>query len=130
MGTAGRAALEGAERHRRGGRVLRRVGREAVVRRSRLAFDTDGVVIKLDDIALRGRLGTTSKFPRWAIAFKFPPEQAETTLTKIDINVGRTGAVTPFAVLEPVFIAGTTVSMATLHNANEVARKDIREAIA
>ena len=92
-----------------------------------LPFDTDGVVIKLDDIALRVRLGTTSKFPRWAIAFKFPPEQAETTLTKIDVNVGRTGAVTPFAVLEPVFIAGTTVSMATLHNANEVARKDIRD---
>ncbi len=92
-----------------------------------LAFDTDGVVVKLDDIALRAKLGTTSKFPRWAIAYKFPPEQAETTLTKIDINVGRTGAVTPFAVLEPVFIAGTTVSMATLHNANEVARKDIRD---
>jgi DNA ligase (NAD+) len=92
-----------------------------------LAFDTDGVVVKLDDVALRARLGTTSKFPRWAIAYKFPPEQAETTLTKIDINVGRTGAVTPFAVLEPVFIAGTTVSMATLHNANEVARKDIRD---
>jgi DNA ligase (NAD+) len=92
-----------------------------------LPFDTDGVVIKLDTIALRARLGTTSKFPRWAIAFKFPPEQVETTLQKIDINVGRTGAVTPFAVLEPVFIAGTTVSMATLHNANEVARKDIRD---
>jgi DNA ligase (NAD+) len=92
-----------------------------------LPFDTDGVVVKLDDIALRGRLGTTAKFPRWAIAFKFPPEQAETTLTKIDINVGRTGAVTPFAVLEPVVIAGTTVSMATLHNANEVARKDVRD---
>ena len=92
-----------------------------------LPFDTDGVVVKLDDIALRAKLGTTSKFPRWAIAYKFPPEQAETTLTKIDINVGRTGAVTPFAVLEPVFIAGTTVSMATLHNANEVARKDIRD---
>jgi DNA ligase (NAD+) len=92
-----------------------------------LSFDTDGVVIKLDNIALRGTLGTTSKFPRWAIAFKFPPEQAETTLRKIDINVGRTGAVTPFAVLDPVFIAGTTVSMATLHNANEVARKDIRD---
>ena len=92
-----------------------------------LPFDTDGVVIKLDTIALRSRLGTTSKFPRWAVAFKFPPEQAETTLRKIEINVGRTGAVTPFAVLEPVFIAGTTVSMATLHNANEVARKDIRD---
>jgi DNA ligase (NAD+) len=92
-----------------------------------LPFDTDGVVIKLDDIALRARLGTTSKFPRWAVAFKFPPEQVETTLRKIDINVGRTGAVTPFAVLEPVLIAGTTVSMATLHNANEVARKDARD---
>jgi DNA ligase (NAD+) len=92
-----------------------------------LTFDTDGVVIKLDTIALRNRLGTTAKFPRWAVAFKFPPEQAETTLRKIDINVGRTGAVTPFAVLDPVFIAGTTVSMATLHNANEVARKDIRD---
>ena len=92
-----------------------------------LPFDTDGVVVKLDDIALRSRLGTTSKFPRWAVAFKFPPEQVETTLKQIDINVGRTGAVTPFAVLDPVFIAGTTVSMATLHNANEVARKDIRD---
>jgi DNA ligase (NAD+) len=92
-----------------------------------LDFDTDGVVIKLDAIPLRAKLGTTSKFPRWAIAFKFPPEQAETTLHRIDINVGRTGAVTPFAVLDPVFIAGTTVSMATLHNANEVARKDIRD---
>ena len=92
-----------------------------------LAFDTDGVVVKLDDIALRSRLGTTSKFPRWAIAYKFPPEQAETTLVRVSVNVGRTGAVTPFAELEPVFIAGTTVSMATLHNANEVARKDIRD---
>ncbi|HKY22667.1 MAG TPA: NAD-dependent DNA ligase LigA [Vicinamibacterales bacterium] len=92
-----------------------------------LPFDTDGVVIKLDNIALRSKLGTTSKFPRWAIAYKFPPEQSETTLIRIDINVGRTGAVTPFAVLEPVFIAGTTVSMATLHNANEVGRKDVRD---
>ena len=92
-----------------------------------LAFDTDGVVVKLDNIALRSRLGTTSKFPRWAIAYKFPPEQAETTLIRVSVNVGRTGAVTPFAELEPVVIAGTTVSMATLHNANEVARKDIRD---
>jgi DNA ligase (NAD+) len=92
-----------------------------------LPFDTDGVVIKLDDIALRSRLGTTSKFPRWAIAYKFPPEQVETTLIRVSVNVGRTGAVTPFAELEPVLIAGTTVSMATLHNANEVARKDIRD---
>ena len=128
VGPAGGVPLEGAERHRAGGRVSAASGaRNGWRPRAPLPFDTDGVVVKLDNIALRGRLGTTSKFPRWAIAFKFPPEQAETTLTKIEINVGRTGAVTPFAVLEPVFIAGTTVSMATLHNANEVARKDIRD---
>ena len=96
-------------------------------KRRSLDFDTDGVVIKVDAIALRQRLGTTSKFPRWAVAFKFPAEQKTTVLRKIDVNVGRTGAVTPFAVLEPVFIAGTTVSMATLHNADDIARKDIRE---
>jgi DNA ligase (NAD+) len=96
-------------------------------RRRTLDFDTDGVVIKLDDLELRARLGTTSKFPRWAIAFKFPAEQKTTLLKKIEVNVGRTGAVTPFAVLEPVFIAGSTISMATLHNADDLARKDIRE---
>jgi DNA ligase (NAD+) len=96
-------------------------------KRRTLDFDTDGVVIKLDDLALRSRLGTTSKFPRWAIAYKFPAEQKTTLLRKIEVNVGRTGAVTPFAMLEPVFIAGSTVSMATLHNADDLARKDIRE---
>lgn len=95
--------------------------------RRSLAFDTDGVVIKLDSVGLREQLGATSKFPRWAIAFKFPPEQATTLLKAIQVNVGRTGAVTPFAVLEPVRLAGTTVQMATLHNAQEVARRDIRE---
>jgi DNA ligase (NAD+) len=95
--------------------------------RRALDFDTDGVVIKLDDLALRDRLGTTSKFPRWAVAFKFPAEQATTRLLKIDVNVGRTGAVTPFAVLEPVRLSGTMVQMATLHNEQEVARRDIRE---
>jgi len=94
--------------------------------RHRLPFDTDGVVIKLDELALRARLGATSKFPRWAIAFKFPAEQATTRLLRIDVNVGRTGAVTPFAVLEPVRLSGTTVQMATLHNEQEVARRDIR----
>jgi len=94
--------------------------------RHRLPFDTDGVVIKLDDLALRARLGATSKFPRWAVAFKFPAEQATTRLLRIDVNVGRTGAVTPFAVLEPVRLSGTTVQMATLHNEQEVARRDIR----
>ncbi len=96
-------------------------------KRRSLQFDTDGVVIKVDDLALRERLGTTAKFPRWATAFKFPAEQATTTLRKIDVNVGRTGAVTPYAVLEPVFLAGSTISMATLHNAEDLARKDIRE---
>ena len=96
-------------------------------KRRELHFETDGVVVKLDALALRDELGTTAKFPRWAIAFKFPAEQATTKLIRIDVNVGRTGAVTPFAVLEPVRLSGTTISMATLHNEQEVARKDIRE---
>jgi DNA ligase (NAD+) len=95
--------------------------------RRALDFDTDGVVIKVDGLALREKLGTTAKFPRWATAFKFPAQQAHTKLLKIDVNVGRTGAVTPYAVLEPVFVAGSTISMATLHNAEDVARKDVRE---
>ena len=96
-------------------------------KRHSLPFETDGVVIKLDDIALRARLGTTAKFPRWATAFKFPAEQARTRLIRIDVNVGRTGAVTPFAVLEPVRLGGTTVQLATLHNEQEVARRDVRD---
>ena len=100
--------------------------REWAERRSSLAFDTDGVVVKVADLEQRARLGTTSKFPRWAIAFKFPAEQATTRLLRIEVNVGRTGAVTPYAVLEPVRLAGSTIQMATLHNAEEVARKDVR----
>jgi DNA ligase (NAD+) len=96
-------------------------------KRRELDFDTDGVVIKLDDLSLRTRLGSTAKFPRWATAFKFPAEQAHTKLLRIDVNVGRTGANTPYAVLEPVFVAGSTISMATLHNAEDIARKDFRE---
>jgi len=96
-------------------------------RRRGLDFDTDGVVIKVDSYAQRRALGATSKFPRWAVAFKFPAEQKTTLLRKIEVNVGRTGAVTPFAVLDPVFLAGSTISMATLHNADDLARKDIRE---
>ena len=95
-------------------------------KRRTLGFDTDGVVIKVDALESRRRLGTTSKFPRWAVAFKFPAEQKTTRLNEIAVNVGRTGAVTPFAVLEPIFVGGTTVSMATLHNADDIARKDIR----
>ena len=95
--------------------------------RKALAFETDGVVVKLDDVAERERLGVTTKFPRWAIAFKFPAEQVTTVLKQIRVNVGRTGAATPYAVLEPVFVAGSTISMATLHNAEDLARKDLRE---
>src|SRR5215471_1575306 len=96
-------------------------------RRRTLTFDTDGVVIKVDDLALRAKLGATAKFPRWATAFKFPAQQAHTRLLRIAVNVGRTGAVTPFALLEPVFLAGSTISMATLHNAEDVKRKDLRD---
>ncbi len=95
--------------------------------RHALPFDTDGVVVKLDDLALREKAGATTKFPRWAVAFKFPAEQATTRLLKIAVEVGRTGAVTPYAVLEPVRLSGSTISQATLHNEQEVARRDIRE---
>ncbi len=95
-------------------------------KRHTLDFETDGVVVKVDDLTLRERLGATAKFPRWATAFKFPAQQATTTLVAIEVNVGRTGAVTPYAVLEPVKLAGSTISMATLHNAEDIARKDLR----
>lgn len=95
-------------------------------KRHGLAFETDGVVIKLNDPALRERLGYTSKFPRWATAFKFPAEQKIAMLHRIEINIGRTGAATPFAMLEPTVVAGSTISMATLHNPDDIIRKDIR----
>jgi DNA ligase (NAD+) len=87
--------------------------------------EIDGVVIKVNSVALQGRLGSTSRAPRWAIAFKYPPEEVTTKLLDIDVNVGRTGRVTPFAVLEPVRVAGSTVALATLHNAREVQRKGV-----
>ena len=95
-------------------------------RRASLGFDIDGVVVKVRDGEHRRRLGATAKFPHWAIAFKFPAEQVTTQLKEISVQVGRTGAVTPYAMLDPVFLAGSTISRATLHNAEEVARKDIR----
>ncbi len=95
-------------------------------KRGSLAFETDGVVIKLNEVAQRERLGTTSKFPRWATAFKFPAERKIAMLHRIEINIGRTGAATPFAVLEPTVVAGSTISMATLHNPDDIIRKDIR----
>ena len=91
-----------------------------------LDYETDGAVIKLNNLALREQCGATSKAPRWAIAYKYAAEQAETVLTDITIQVGRTGALTPVAELEPVFIAGSTVGRATLHNEEEIQRKDIR----
>jgi len=91
-----------------------------------LDYEIDGVVIKLDDIAQRERLGVTSRAPRWAIAYKFPPEERTTLLRDIMVSVGRTGRATPFAVLEPVFVGGSTVAMATLHNQDQVAVKDVR----
>ena len=87
--------------------------------------EIDGVVVKVDDVSLQRRLGSTSRAPRWAIAYKYPPEQATTTLKGISVNVGRTGRVTPFAEMEPVLVAGSTVSLATLHNAGEVERKGV-----
>jgi DNA ligase (NAD+) len=87
--------------------------------------EIDGVVVKVDEVALQRRIGATSRFPRWAIAFKYPPEQATTRLLDIQVNVGRTGRVTPFAQMEPVKVAGSTVSLATLHNADEVRRKGV-----
>jgi DNA ligase (NAD+) len=87
--------------------------------------EIDGVVIKVDSLALQGRLGATSKSPRWAVAWKYPPEEVNTKLRNIFVNVGRTGRVTPFASLEPVHVGGVTVSTATLHNEDEVKRKDV-----
>ena len=100
--------------------------REWAEGRRALSFDTDGVVIKVDTLVDRVHLGQTAKFPRWAMAFKYPADQATTRLLEIDVEVGRTGAVTPYAVFEPIQLAGTTVRRATLHNAEDVARKDLR----
>ena len=90
-----------------------------------LEYEIDGVVVKVDELAAQRRLGATSRAPRWAIAFKYPPEEAITKLLDIRVNVGRTGRVTPFAFMEPVTVAGSTVSLATLHNADEVRRKGV-----
>ncbi|MFC8315562.1 NAD-dependent DNA ligase LigA [Gordonia sp. NPDC057258] len=87
--------------------------------------EIDGIVVKVDDVTVQRRLGSTSRAPRWAIAYKYPPEEATTKLSDIQVNVGRTGRVTPFAVLEPVLVAGSTVSRATLHNGSEVKRKGV-----
>ncbi len=89
-------------------------------------FDIDGAVVKIDNFSEREKLGATSKFPKWAVAFKYPPEEKQTVLRDIEINVGRTGALTPTAVFDPIILAGTTVSRAVLHNQDFIADKDIR----
>lgn len=94
--------------------------------RSSLPFDIDGAVIKTDSFAQRTEIGSTAKFPRWALAFKYPPEEKETTLIDIEVAVGRTGVLTPTAVFEPVLVAGSTVARATLHNQDFIDEKDIR----
>jgi DNA ligase (NAD+) len=94
--------------------------------RHEVEHEIDGIVIKIDEVALQRRLGATSRAPRWAIAYKYPPEEVNTTLLDIRVNVGRTGRVTPYGVMEPVLVSGSTVEMATLHNASEVARKGVR----
>jgi DNA ligase (NAD+) len=93
--------------------------------RHSVEHEIDGVVVKVDEVSVQRRLGSTSRAPRWAIAYKYPPEEVTTKLLSIEVNVGRTGRVTPYAVMEPVLVAGSTVSMATLHNASEVRRKGV-----
>ena len=94
--------------------------------RQSFPFDIDGAVIKVNDLRLRDDIGATAKVPKWAVAFKYPPEEKETTLREIEVNVGRTGALTPVAVFDPVLLAGTTVSRAILHNQDYITEKDIR----
>lgn len=103
-----------------------RFSQEWVEKRESLDYEIDGIVVKVDDLRLQRQLGAVGREPRWAIAFKFPPTQATTKLMRIDVNVGRTGTLNPFAVLDPVRIAGATVKLATLHNEDDVLRKDIR----
>ncbi|QOV97330.1 NAD-dependent DNA ligase LigA [Rhodococcus pyridinivorans] len=113
--------------------TVRVQGAEAVVERMRywgehrhdIEHEIDGLVVKIDDMGLHRRLGATSRAPRWAIAYKYPPEEVTTKLLDIRVSVGRTGRVTPFAYMEPVTVAGSTVSLATLHNASEVERKGV-----
>lgn len=105
--------------------IVQRIEEIGQMRRS-LPFDIDGAVVKVNNIALRAEIGATTKVPKWAVAFKYPPEEKETTLREIEINVGRTGALTPVAVFDPVQLAGTSVGRAVLHNQDFITERDIR----
>lgn len=105
--------------------IIERINEIGQMRRS-LPFDIDGAVVKVNDLALRNEIGATSKVPKWAVAFKYPPEEKETTLRSIEINVGRTGALTPVAVFDPVQLAGTSVARAVLHNQDFITERDVR----
>ncbi|MGI6367263.1 MAG: NAD-dependent DNA ligase LigA [Anaerolineae bacterium] len=107
--------------------VVIRFCREWMDRRDQLNYEADGVVIKIDDLALQQRLGVVGNAPRWAVAFKFPSREATTRLNEVRVNVGRTGVLTPYAVLEPVRLGGVEIRQATLHNFDDIARKDLRE---
>ena len=98
----------------------------ALEKRDELPYEIDGVVVKVDALALQDELGYTSKAPRWAIAFKFPPEEKTTVLREIRVQVGRTGVLTPLAEFDPVTVSGSTIARATLHNEDEIRRKDVR----
>lgn len=125
LGTLGFRTNPDAARHRTIGEVIERI-RWWGERRESLDYDIDGVVVKVDDVREWAALGVVGREPRWAVAFKFPPQQRTTKLLDIQVNVGRTGALNPFAVLEPVVVGGARVSMATLHNEADIHRKDIR----
>ena len=118
-----RGGAGAARRSRRSRRYIDDYGEH---RHTTCQHEIDGVVIKVDDVNLQRRLGSTSRAPRWAIAFKYPPEEVNAKLLAIEVNTGRTGRVTPFGVMEPTRVAGSTVELATLHNAHEVQRKDVR----
>ena len=105
---------------------VQKIYQQLQTQRHELPFEIDGLVVKVNDEEARQRLGTVSKSPRWAVAYKFPPEEEVTRVENIDVSVGRTGALTPVAFLKPVYVGGVTVSKATLHNEDELRRKDIR----
>ena len=96
-------------------------------KRDQLTFGIDGAVIKVDDLELREKMGVTFKYPRWAVAYKYPPEQKETTLKDISLEVGRTGVITPVAILDPIRLAGSTISKTTLHNEDFIKEKELKK---